>query len=90
MVDIRVRVGDTTRVPELMRRLSKIFGESSVSFNDGTSEVWIASEWESRRVVNVIEAVQDWVAEDDETSATLSIGDRSYTTGAIPPPVSIR
>ena len=90
MVDIRVRVEDTTRVPELMRRLSEIFDRSSVSFDGTTKEVRIASEWESRTVVGVIEAVQEWVAADDEASATLSIGDCIYTAGANPPPVAVR
>ena len=87
MVDIRVRVNDTTRLPELMRRLAKIFDRSSVSFDGATNEVRIASEWESRTVVGVIEAVQDWIADSEVASATLSIGDRSYTAGAVTPPV---
>ena len=89
MVDIRVRVEDTTRVPELMHRLAKVFTRSSLSFDRATKEIRIASEWESRTVVSVIEAVQAWVAEND-VSATLSIGDRSYTAGTSTPPVILR
>jgi hypothetical protein len=89
MVDIRVRVDDMTLVPELMQRLGKIFAGSSLSFDGATKEVRIASEWESRTVVSVIEAVETWVAEHD-ASATLSIGDRSYTAGTSTPPVIIR
>jgi len=89
MVDIRVRVADTTLVPELMQRLGKIFTRLSLSFDGATKEVRIVSEWESRTVVSVIEAVQTWVAEND-ASATLSIGDRSYTAGTSAPPVILR
>ena len=89
MVDIRVRVADTSLVPELMQRLGKIFTRSSLSFDGATKEVRIVSEWESRTVVSVIEAVQTWVAEND-ASATLSIGDRSYTAGTSAPPVILR
>ena len=39
----------------------------------------VRSEWESRGVVHVIDAVEAWLAEDDVDSATLSIGNRSYT-----------
>jgi hypothetical protein len=81
MVDIRVRVEDTARVPELVQRLSKIFGRSSVAFHGATKEVRIAAEWESRTVVSVIEAVQEWVGENGD-SATLSIGGRSYVAEA--------
>jgi hypothetical protein len=79
MVDIRVRVDDTTRVPGLMRRLSEIFDRSCLSFDRTSKEVRIASEWESRTIVGVIEAVQEWLAEHDAESVTLSIGERSYT-----------
>ena len=84
-----MRVADTTLVPELMQRLGKIFTRSSLSFDGATKEVRIVSEWESRTVVSVIEAVQTWVAEND-ASATLSIGDRSYTAGTSAPPVILR
>jgi hypothetical protein len=89
MVDIRVQVDDTTRVPGLMRRLSEIFDRSSLHFDRARKEVRIASEWESRTLVGVIQAVQDWLAEHDVDSVTLSIGERSYvyTNGATTPPV---
>jgi hypothetical protein len=89
MVDIRVRVEDTARVPELMQRLAKIFNRSSLSFDGATKEIRIESDWESRSIVIVIEAVQSWVAENDET-AMLSIGDRSEIVGASASPVIIR
>jgi response regulator NasT len=42
-------------------------------------EVRVRSEWESRGVVQVLGAVESWLAEDGPDSAKLSIGDRSYT-----------
>ena len=78
MVEIRVAVEDVGRVSGLMRRLATIFDRSSVSFDGSRKEVRVRSEWESRGVVNVVEAVEAWLAEDRVESATLSIGHRSY------------
>ena len=79
MVEIRVAVADAARVPGLMRRLAGIFGRSSLSFDRSRMEVWVTSEWESRTVAGVIDAVASWLAEDGADSATLSVGDRYYT-----------
>jgi hypothetical protein len=79
MVKIRVAVPDATRVHGLMRRLATLFERSSVSFDDVQREVRVRSEWESRGVVQVLRAVESWLAEDGPDSAKLSIGDRSYT-----------
>ncbi len=79
MVEIRVAVTDAARVHELMRRLGGLFDRSSVSFDATRSEVQVRSEWESRSVVEVIDAVQSWLAADGIRSATLSVGNRSYT-----------
>jgi hypothetical protein len=79
MVEIRVAVTDAARVHGLMRRLGRLFDRSSVSFDTTRSEVQVRSEWESRSVVEVIDAVQWWLAADGIRSATLSVGDRSYT-----------
>jgi hypothetical protein len=79
MVEIRVAVTDATRVHELTRRLSPLFDSSSVSFDRARKEVRVRSEWESRSVVEVIDAVQAWLAADGLDSARLSVGDRSYT-----------
>ena len=78
MVEIRVAVEDATRVPRLMRRLADLFDRSSVSFDRARNEVHIDSEWESRAVASVVEAVQAWLREDGAGSATLSIGSSSY------------
>ena len=84
MVEIRVAVTDAARVHGLMRRLGTLFDRSSVSFDPTRSEVHVRSEWGSRSVVEVIDAVQSWLAADGIRSATLSVGDRSYTMAGPP------
>lgn len=79
MVEIRVAVTDATRIHGLMRRLGTLFDRSSVSYDGAQREVRVRSEWESRSVVEVIDAVQSWLEADGLGSARLSIGDRSYT-----------
>ncbi|MGZ4315586.1 MAG: hypothetical protein ACXVRK_07075 [Gaiellaceae bacterium] len=79
MVEIRVAVTDAAGAYGLMRRLGRLFGRSSLSFDAMRSEVQVRSEWGSRSVVEVIDAVQSWLAADCIGSATLSVGDRSYT-----------
>ena len=79
MVEIRVGVTDATGAHGLLRRLAALFDRSSVSFDSRCNEVLVRSEWESRSVVQVINAVQSWLAADGVDSAKLSVGDRSYT-----------
>jgi hypothetical protein len=79
MVEIRVAVPDATRLHGLMRHLGGVFDRSSVSFDETRSEVQVRSEWESRSLVQVLGAVESWLAEDGPDSAKLSVGDRSYT-----------
>jgi hypothetical protein len=79
MVEIRVGVTDATGAHGLLRRLAGLFDRSSVSFDEAQREVRVRSEWESRGVVQVLGAVESWLAEDGPDSARLSIGDRSYT-----------
>lgn len=89
MVEIRVAVDDATRAPGLMRRLAGLFDRSSISFDQLRREVRVESEWESRSVVHVVDAVEEWLAEDGIRSATLSMGNRSYTlAGSAPIAVS--
>jgi hypothetical protein len=87
MVEIRVAVADAAHLHGLMRRLGRLFDRSSLSFDAARREVRVRSEWESRSVVEVIDAVQSWLAADGLDSATLSLGDRSYTMFA--PTVSV-
>ncbi len=79
MVEIRVAVTDAARAHMLMRRLGGLFDRSSVSFDGARREIRVRSEWESRGIVQLLGAVESWLAEDGPDSARLSIGDRSYT-----------
>jgi hypothetical protein len=79
MVEIRVAVADAAGVHGLVRRLAGVFDRTSLSFDGPRSEVRVRSEWESRSVVLVLDAVEAWLAEDGIGSARLSIGERSYT-----------
>jgi hypothetical protein len=56
MVELRVAVDDATRVHGLMRRLSALFGRSAIALDRSRREVRVESEWESRAVVQVIDA----------------------------------
>jgi hypothetical protein len=84
MVEIRVAVEDTTRVLQLMLRLAKLFDRSAISFDRLHGEVLVASEWESRAAMRVVEIVQAWMKEADIDSTTLSVGNCRYalTTSA--------
>jgi hypothetical protein len=79
MVEIRIAVGDATRVLGLMRRLAGVFDRSTLSFDGSRQQVLVTSEWESRSVVQVVDVVAAWLAENGADSATLSVGKRSYT-----------
>src|ERR1700758_1506089 len=79
MVEIRVAVANAAEALGLLRRLAALFDRSSVSFDGTRNEVRVRSEWESRSVVAVIDAVQSWLAADGIVSAELSVGERSYT-----------
>ena len=79
MVEIRVAVEDATSAVKLARRLATLFDRASISFDRSRSEVRVESEWESRAVTRVVEIVQAWLSEDGAESATLSVGDRTYT-----------
>jgi hypothetical protein len=85
MVEILVAVPDATRVHGLMRRLGIVFDRSAVSFDGRRGEVQVRSEWESRGLVQVLGAVESWLAEDGPNSVRLSVGDRSYTMVASKP-----
>ena len=85
MVEIRVAVDDVERVHGLMRRLASLFDRSAVSFDGSRNEVRVESEWESRGVVRVIDAVEAWIEEDGGRWAMMSMGNRSYTVAGAPP-----
>ena len=79
MVEIRVDVADPSRAHGLLRLLGGLFDRSSVTFDGVHGEIRVRSEWESRGLVQVLRAVESWLAEDGPASVKLSIGDRSYT-----------
>ena len=79
MVEIRVAVADASRAHALMRHLAGLFDRPSVSFDGTRSEVHVRSEWGSRAVAQVIGTVESWLAMDGVDSATLTVGNRSYT-----------
>jgi signal transduction histidine kinase len=79
MVEVEVTVADTTRVHGLMRRLRHLFDSEAVIYDPVGKTVRVRAEWESRTVVAVVEAVQAWMNESGAASATLAIGNRSFT-----------
>ena len=79
MVEISVVVAEPTLAHGLIVRLGRTFDPSSVSYDWTRREVRVCSEWESRTVAGVVEVVQQWVEEVGAASATLAVGDRSYT-----------
>jgi hypothetical protein len=78
MVEIRVVVPDETGARGLRYHLVSLFGRSCVSFDRARQEVRVRSEFESRAVVQVIAAVQSWLAAGGAGSVRLSVGERSY------------
>jgi predicted DCC family thiol-disulfide oxidoreductase YuxK len=78
MVEIRVVVPDETGARGLRHHLVSLFGRPCVSFDRAGQEMRVRSELESRAVVQVIAAVQSWLAADGTGSVRLSVGDRSY------------
>lgn len=88
-MEIRVAVADATGAHGLVRRFAGLFDPSSVSFDGTRNEVRVHSEWESRSVVKLIDAIESWLAADGAGSAQLSIGDHSYTmVGPARPPTA--
>ena len=79
MVEIRVALEDTTRVPQLMWRLATPFDRSAISFDRLHREVLVDSDWESRAAIRAVEIVQAWMKDAGVDSATLSVGDCRYT-----------
>jgi hypothetical protein len=87
MVDIRVIVADDVSAHGLMRRLAALFGRPAISFDQSRNEVRVDSEWESRALVAVIEAVQAWIDEVGAQGVRMSIGEHSYYLEATPRPL---
>lgn len=79
MVEIRVVVPDAAVAHGLLRRLTMLFDRSSVWFDGAHNEVRVGAEWESRAVVHVVDAVEEWLEESGVPFAELWLGNRSYT-----------
>jgi len=79
MVEIRVAGVDAERAHGLLHRLVELFNRSAVSWDATRNEVRIRSDWESRSVTRVIDAVESWLAAEGGGSAQLSVGDINYT-----------
>jgi hypothetical protein len=78
-MEIRVVVPDDTGVAHLLDVLARV-GARSVSFDTGCNEIRIRAERESNRlVVQVLAAVQKWLADECIVWARLRLGFRSYT-----------
>jgi hypothetical protein len=84
MLEVRVAVDDDANLHGLVRRLAALFGQSAISFERSCSEVRIVSEWESRGVVAVIDAVEASIDEDAGKAARLSIGEHSHMLAGQP------
>src|SRR5690349_6877020 len=79
MVEIKVTVTDELLVHSLIRRLRRLFDPSAVTYDATLKQVRVRTEWESRSVVEVVDSVQKWMEESGAASASLAVGDRSYT-----------
>ena len=79
MVEIHVAVADPTVAQGLLGRLAGLIDRSSLSYDDSRNEIGVRAEWESRDIGRVIETVESWLSAERIASATLSIGERSYT-----------
>jgi hypothetical protein len=88
MVEIKVTVTDEILVHSLVRRLRRLFDPSSVVYDATLKQVRVRSEWESRSVVEVVDGVQKWMEESGAASASLAVGDRSYTLVSAQPTIS--
>jgi signal transduction histidine kinase len=59
-----------------------------VIYDAALKQVRVRSEWESRSVVEVVDGVQKWMEESGAASASLAVGDRSYTLVSAQPTTS--
>jgi hypothetical protein len=69
-----------TDVRSLATRLAGIIEPASIWLEGNRDDISVHAEVESEHAINrVIDAVQEWLAAHGADSASLSIGDRSYT-----------
>jgi hypothetical protein len=79
LVEIHVAVADATVAQGLCGRLAGLTDRSSLSYDGSRNEIGVRAQWESRNIGQVIQTVESWLVAESIASATLSIGERSYT-----------
>lgn len=80
VINIGLAELDLAGIRSLATRLAGIVEPASIWLGGSPDSVSVHAEVESEHAINrVIDAVQDWLASQGAESASLSIGDRSYT-----------
>ena len=80
VINIGLAELDLGEIRSLATRLAGIVEPASIWLEGNPDSVSVHVEVESERAINrVIDAVQEWLAAHGADSASLSIGDRSYT-----------
>jgi hypothetical protein len=80
VINIGLAELDLADIRSLATRLADIIEPASIWLEGNPDSVSVHAEVESEHAINrVVEAVQDWLAAQSADSASLSIGDRSYT-----------
>ena len=80
VINIGLAELDLSDIRSLATRLAVIIEPASIWLEGNPDSVSVHAEVESEHAINrVIDAVQEWLAGHGAESASLSIGDRSYT-----------
>jgi hypothetical protein len=80
VINIGLAELDLSEIRSLATRLAGIIEPASIWLEGNPDSVSVHAEVESEHAINgVIDAVQQWLAAHGAESASLSIGDRSYT-----------
>jgi hypothetical protein len=80
VINIGLATLDLADIRSLATRLASIIEPASIWLDGSPDSVSVHAEIKSEQAINrVIDAVQDWLAAHGADSASLSIGDRSYT-----------
>jgi hypothetical protein len=80
VINIGLAELDLADIRSLATRLAGIIEPASIWVEGNPDSVSVHAELESEHAINrVIDTVQDWLASHGANSASLSIGDRSYT-----------
>jgi hypothetical protein len=80
MINIGLAERDLADIGSLATRVAGIMEPASIWLEGNPDSVSVHAEVESEHAINrVIDAVQQWLEAHDAESASLSIGNRSYT-----------